>query len=140
MSILYDFFIAEGLGVPTYNAGASIAPGDRCQLERITPLQAGELLAVLREDGDGLDLMDEFILLTEEEADEWTQALPDDMMTILSQLSDDQVNVKAQLFAEATQEELGWSAENVEPVLFDLRQLAQRGLDAGKKMYLWNSL
>jgi hypothetical protein len=98
------------------------------------------MLAVIRGTGDSVELMDEFELLTDQNAEERTMSVPDDMVLKFSQLANDQISPLAQQFAEETYKELAWSTDDFIPVVTDLRRLSKRAIDTGKKMYLWNSL
>jgi hypothetical protein len=94
----------------------------------------------LRGGGDRIEMIDAFPLLTPEEAEEWTMSVPDDMTTALAALDGSQLPKVAQRCADETAEELGWSSDDFQDVLKQLRALARRALDTGKPMYLWNSL
>lgn len=140
MGILSDFFIADGPGVPDYQGGQAVPAEDRCQLKSITPLEAAGMLAVLRGDDDCLSLLDEFEVLTPEDAEEWTMSVPSDMVQRLAAIGPSEVSAVAAEFATATIEELGWSQDDFEPVVSELSALAKRAIESGKNMYLWNCL
>ncbi len=55
-------------------------------------------------------------------------------------MNDSKLVEVAQQCSEITEEELGWSANDLETVLRNLRQLSLRASETGKRMYLWNSL
>ena len=139
MGILSDFFIAGGNGVPDYNGGQGFAPEDVCAAKRITPLEAGGMLAVLR-GGDPVALTGEFKLVTPQEAEDWTMSVPQDMVDALAALEDAAIPAMSEKFAQATVEELGWSQADFEPLVNNLRALAKRAQDQGKTMYLWNCM
>src|SRR5688572_21168562 len=137
MSILSDFFIADGASVPNYGGGADFDEADKCQLKNLSPLQGGQFLAVLRNTSYDVELLNEFPLVTPEDAEDWTMSVPDDMVRALAALERDQIPSVAAKFAHATREELGWSAEVFVPIVTDLSALAGRAVATKKKMYLW---
>ncbi|MFO0821507.1 MAG: hypothetical protein U1A77_26420 [Pirellulales bacterium] len=110
------------------------------QFKGLSPLQGGQFLAVLRGKEYVVDMVGEFKLVTPEDAEDWTMSVPQDMVDKLATLQADQIpNIAAQ-FANATSEELGWSADEFLPVVTQLSALARRAVDTNKSMYLWNCL
>lgn len=140
MGILSDFFLASRGAVPHYAGGRGLAPEDVCSGKRITPLEAGHMLAILRGGGDAVELCGAFELLTPEEADEWTMSVPDDMVDALAALDAAAITRAAEQLAVATSDELGWSPADFEPLLTKLAALGRRARAQGKAMYLWNSM
>lgn len=140
MGILSDFFIADGSIVPDYQGGEAVDRSDKYQLKGITPLQAAQLLAVLRGQEYVVGMVREFKLVSPEEAEEWTMSVPQDMVHALAQIQGDQTAEIAAQFARATSEELEWSPNDFEPIVRELAALARRAMETGKSMYLWNSL
>ncbi len=140
MSILSDFFIADDSSTPKYDCGSHFPAEDRCQFKSITTLEAAGILSVIRGGEDCIELLDEFQLLTPQDAEEWIHRVPVDMTSALATLDDSQMPDIAQRCADLTAEELGWSPDDFQDVLYQLRTLARRALDTGKTMYLWNSL
>jgi len=140
MSILSDFFIAEIGSIPNYEGGDGFASQDKCQLRRITPLEASGMLSVLRGGIDRMELFGEFELLTPQDAEEWTMSVPLDMVESLAALDEDSIPTTAKSFAEVTADELGWQEQDFVPVVTDLSALAKRALSSGKTIFLWNCL
>jgi hypothetical protein len=140
MGVLGDFFIANESSHPTYDPGPSFPAEDRCQFKAITPLEAAGFLSVLRGDGDPLEVIDEFPLLTPQDAEEWIVSIPPDMPALLRELNASALVDVARRCADVTRDELGWSPGEIESVLRDLSQLSRRADETGKRMYLWNSL
>lgn len=138
MGILSDFFIAERSTVPKYDGGEKLDAADKCQFKGLSPLQGGQFLAVLRGQEYVVDMVSEFKLVTPEEAEEWTMAVPQDMVDKLAAIQNDQIAEIAAQFARATSEELGWSPEDFVPIVTELAALARRAIESGKAMYLWN--
>ena len=138
MSILSDFFIAEGTDVPDYEGGEAVAAEDKLQLRRITSLEAAGMLAAIRGLSSRKGLSREFELLTEPEAEEWTFSVPSDMVEKLATIPKTEFGALAQAFAESTAEELGWQQADFLPVVEGLSDLSQRARESGKQMYLWN--
>ena len=98
------------------------------------------MLAVIRGGGDPVALIDEFQLVTPQEAEDWTMSVPQDMVDALAALEDAAIPAMSKKFAHATAEELGWSQADFEPLVINLRALAKRAQDQGKAMYLWNCM
>jgi hypothetical protein len=140
MAILSDFFIAESGSVPDYHGDADFPAVDRCQFKSITPLEAAGVLSVLRGGGDAVELIGEFIVLTPEDAEEWTMSIPDDMVTTLATLAEPHLSEVAQQCSVETADEIGWSQDDFQVVLSQLRDLSVRAGQTGRKIYLWNSL
>ena len=140
MGILSDFFIADASTVPNYAGGEQFEAPDKCQFKGLTPLQGGQFLAVLRGKEYVVDMVSEFKLVTPEDAEDWTMSVPQDMVETLAAIEVDQIPNFASQFAYATSAELGWSADDFEPIVTQLAALARRAADTGKSMYLWNCL
>lgn len=138
MGLLSDFFIANASPVPNYEGGETFDDADKCQFKSISPLQAGQFLAVLRRVDYTVDLLSEFKLVTPEEAEDWTMSVPQDFVDALAKLKSGEIPALAARFAEATQEELSWEAEDFVPLIRDLSQLARRAVEERKAMFLWN--
>lgn len=139
MGLLCDFFIAEAEPIPNYD-GLEFPSSDRIQLRHISSLQCAQFLAVLRGQKYSVTLLKEFVLLTPQDADEWTMHVPEDMVEKLAQTKNDQISKIAEQFSKATSAELGWSSDDFVPIVSDLCGLARRALESKKKMYLWNSI
>jgi hypothetical protein len=140
MGLLSDFFIADAIPVPNYDGGESIDEADKCQFKNLTPLQAAQFLAVLRDQSYVVELMNEFELVTPEDAEDWTMSVPDDMVASLAKLETANIGTIASRFADATSEELGWSPEDFVPIVSKLSELGRRAIATNKKMFLWNCL
>lgn len=139
MGMLSDFFLADKATIPEYS-GMDVVPEDRCQFKGITPLEAAGILSVLRGGGDRMEMLDDFPLLTPQEAEEWTMSVPQDMVATLAELGDSQLLEVGRQCAQVTAEELGWSAEDFQAVISQLRGLARRATDTNRSMYLWIGL
>jgi hypothetical protein len=140
MGLLSTFFIANGSPVPNYEGGEEFDDADKCQFAGLTPLEGAQLLAVLRGETYQDDMISEFTLVTPEDAEDWTMAVPPDFVNALAGLEANEIPGLAAKFAEATAEELGSPADDFVPLISDLSSLARRALESGKTMFLWNSL
>ena len=140
MGLLSDFFIADATPAPNYEAGEAFDDADKCQFKGLTPLQCGQFLAVLRGQEYVVDMVNEFELVTPEDAEDWTMSVPQDMVVALAKIQPGQIPALAAKFAEATTEELGWSPGDFVPIITDLSALARRAVANNKTMYLWNCL
>lgn len=140
MGILSDFFILEEDITPEYDASKDWG-SHRCAYKGITPLEAAAMLKVIRESSDDrVEMMDEFKLLTAEDAEEWIMSVPDDMIDLLAAASQSKINDWATQCAELTREELNWNAIDFVEVFSDLSELSKTAIAEKMKMYLWNSL
>jgi hypothetical protein len=140
MGILSDFFLASGDAVPDYAGGAQFDASDKCQFKGLTPLQAGQFLAVLRGQKYTVEMVREFQLVTPEEAEQWTMCVPQDMVAAMAGIHDENITEIAGTFADITAKELRWTPQDFVPVVTELSALARRAIETGKSMYLWNSL
>ena len=140
MGILSDFFISDSSPIPNYDGGEGFDDADKCQFKWLSPLQCGQFLAVLRGQDYSVDMIREFKLVTPEDADDWTMSVPQDMVYALARLEPKEIPFLAVKFADATAEELGWSADDFVPIITELSALARRAVEKSKTMYLWNSL
>ncbi len=98
MGLLSDFFIADATPIPNYDGGESIDEADKCQFKNLTPLQAAQFLAVLRDQAYVVALMNEFELVTPEDAEDWTMSVPDDMVASLAKLETADIGIIAGRF------------------------------------------
>jgi hypothetical protein len=140
MGILSDFFIAAASPVPNYRGSEGFDDADKLQLRGLTPLQGAQFLAVIRGQEYALEMINEFRLVTPEDAEDWTMCVPQDFVTALANLPPSAIPILANQFAEATSEELGWSGEDFIPIVRDLSALARRAIENEKMMFLWNCL
>jgi hypothetical protein len=69
MGILCDFFIADGATVPNYDLGQEFDNADKCECKGLTSLECTQILAVLRRQAYSIDLINEFKLVTPEDAE-----------------------------------------------------------------------
>ena len=139
MGILSDFFIGEKDTIPTYDGGDDFASEDRCQLKSITPLEAAGILEALT-GRDTLEALDDFTLLTPQDAEDWTMSVPDEMVEALAALNDSRLADVAKRCSDITAEELHWTPGDFLSTISELRGLARRAVDENKTLYLWNSL
>jgi hypothetical protein len=67
-------------------------------------------------------------------------SVPQDMVTRLASIEHPQIAKIAALLADATSEEIAWSANDFIPIITELAALARRAIETKKSMFLWNSL
>ncbi len=140
MGILSDFFILSKGVTPEYNANKDWG-SHRCAYKSITPLEAAAMLKVIRESPDDrVKIMDEFTLLTPEDAEEWIMTVPDDMMKLLMSANESKIKDWAAECAEITKEELNWNASDFLEIFTCLSKLSKTAFAENMTMYLWNSL
>jgi hypothetical protein len=141
MGLLSDFFIARPDTAKSYGGDDPFPATDCCQYKDLSPLQAAQILAVLRGVPYDVSLLGEFPLVHQVSQDgPWTAKMPDDMVARLAQLRDNEIGPQSLAWAQATQEELAWDASDFEPIVRDLARLAQAAQTSGKSVYLWNCL
>lgn len=144
MALISDFFITAEPSASHYSGGEGLATDDYCRFEDISPLQAGQFLALLRGDDHSPEHTNEFRLVSASEdsgnEETWTMSVPQDMLMRLSKLDHLGINNMAQRLSEETQAELGLDAKEFKPFVSQLVELSKRALASGKVMYLWNSL
>ena len=137
MSSLSDFFLAENDSFPVYNAGVEYP--DKSQFKSLSILEISGILAVLN-NGDTIELLDNFKLLTPEDAEEWTYAIPNEMVLLLSKIEENQITNVAEKCAIETKEEIEWETNDFIPVITELRSLSLKAREQSKGLYFWNSL
>jgi hypothetical protein len=141
MGLLSDFFIAKPEDASTYNGKSSFASTDCCQYKQVSPLQAAQILAVLRGIPYEASLLREFPFVHQEcEDGPWTTKVPDDMTAALAHLEESEIRSQALAWSVATKEELRWRASDFEPIVRDLIKLAREAQGGGKSLFLWNCL
>jgi hypothetical protein len=141
MSVLSDFFVATPDTAKLYVGHEPFPTAHYCQYKSLTPLQAAQILAVLRGTPYHVSLIGEFPLVDEKTEDgPWTVKVPDDMVTRLAELQDVEVQTQSVAWAVETKEELAWTPVEFEPIVRDLVRLARAARADGKSMYLWNCL
>ena len=138
MGLLSDFFIADPSPIPNYEGGENFAAVDKCQFRDLSPLQGGQFLAVMRGQEYQVGMINEFKLVTSEDAEDWTMSVPQDFVHYLAKLQEDEIPSLAAKFAAATAEELNWSQDDFVPVVTDLSSLARRAIENRQSMFLWN--
>jgi len=68
----------------------------------------------------------------------WVFCLPDDFRDRLAALTPEQAPAVAQAWAQQEAPQSGgWAADNLEPILDNLREFAQRAVREGKSILLW---
>lgn len=140
MGILADFFISEKNIIPEYDCGPDFPDQDRYQLKGFTSLEAAGVFAVLKGENDAMSLIDQFELITPQDAEEWTMKVPDEMVILLSKLDKKDFPEKSEQCAKQTEDEIGWEASDFTYALEQLQKLASRAINNSKGMYFWNSL
>lgn len=142
MTLISDFFITAESSVPHYDGGDGMAAEDFCRFDDISPLQAGQLLALLRGEQYTSEHNHEFRLVSPEDSahETVTMSVPQDLLMRLAKYEQFDIAGLAQRFAETTHAELGRTTRDFVPLVTALVTLSKRALASGKVMYLWNSL
>lgn len=140
MSILSDFFISDKEDDPQYAGGVDFCDADKLVWKGLSPLQAAQILAIVRGIKYSPDLMSEFTLVSPEDADEWTMSVPSDMVIFFAELDETQIPKLAETISKTTYEELRAEADDFESFIKSFKILSQRCTAANKRLYLWNSL
>jgi hypothetical protein len=141
MSLLIDFFISTPVEVLGYLDHGNYPAVDCHQTSGIGPLEiAGIYSAILGTGTDALELMDDFRLVSPEDADEWIYSVPDEFVEILAECLDTEIVHFANAAAEITAEELSWEASDFESILKALAALSKRAQENDLNMYYWMSV
>jgi hypothetical protein len=138
MSILADFFIADGALAAALEDTSKIDPSDKLQARRLTPLEVGYLYQVAlgrRPEYDGKLGFETIKVLNDGE--QITTKLPDGFRDILASADGSQTKNWAHGWSQS---ELGWPESDCSDVATAIQQLAKRAKTAGKSLYLWNSV
>lgn len=141
MGLLTDFYIANQDNYTDYGTGVDFSEEDVVQAKYLTPLELGGVLAaLLDEEGKVMDLIDEFTLLTEEDAEDWISLIPKKMTDVLISMSNVEVQNAAERASQITKEELGWPAAEFETIITQLKALSMRAEKQNKQLYHWMGL
>jgi hypothetical protein len=144
VGIAADFFVAP----PTYalectrliqGGGAVLSDGfERAQYKNFTPIALGMLWAVLRnEKWDASRHALEHVCHAEN-GESWLLRFPDELRDLISLLDEREINRVADAWAHPR--EVPSNAEELKPVLRDLKRLAAQARKNGGALYLWGSL
>ena len=139
MSLLADFFLSpdDADAVRYEEEPASFA--DRLQLKSLTELELSTLWAILQGVEWDESMLDHFASVFEQQAKDSTiQRLPDALLTDLIALSPADTPAVASKWAAT--DELACKAEDVLPVIQDLRALASKASGTQQHVYFWNCL
>jgi|WetSurSiteA1Bulk_404760.scaffolds.fasta_scaffold103347_2 hypothetical protein len=140
MGILSDFFIHSKDATPEFDPSKDWG-SHRCAYKGITPLEAAAMLKAIRQSSDDrVSMMNEFKLLTLEDAEEWIMSVPDDMVKSLASANESKINDWATECTEMTKEELNWKASDFVEVITGLSKLSKTAIAENMNMYLWKSL
>ena len=139
MGLLTDFFISTPDEFGNYGESENFCDEDRCQYRYITPLEAAGLLTAIENDGDALDSVSEFKLLTPENGEEWTISCPPKFTELLAQLDNDSIPAVAERCTTSI-DSLDYTQDDYIQLLSDLNRLAIRANASKKSLYLWISL
>ena len=137
MSSLCDFFLSDNNNSLQYDGGPAYT--DKCQFKSLSILEVAGILAVLN-GGDAVELLDDFQLLTPEDAEEWIYLVPVEMTELLSNIDPSEIEEIAEKCAVETVEEIAWETSDFLPVITALRSLAVKARQLNKDLYVWNSL
>ncbi len=139
MSILADFFIADAKTAADLDHTIDLPSRDVASYRRITELGIGFLKQILENRPLGFDPNSGFTTVrVVNEGERVTTEFPREFVSRLANISDAEIPGLAAKWAAC--EEPGWDAGHVEPVIRDLRRLAQEAGRRDVAMYLWNCL
>ncbi|MCG8408380.1 MAG: hypothetical protein MI923_24530 [Phycisphaerales bacterium] len=140
MAILSDFYVADNDVAARHRGDArNQIDTDRVQWKGITPLELSILRAIVHrtewqdEDMDAFDC-----ILDVDSGSRMIHRLPDDLRDRLSRVDEQEIERLASEWSAT--DELECQADDIRPLLVDLRRLSQSAKVATGGVYLWNCL
>ncbi len=136
MSILSDIYISRDTEAVKYDTTPDIFT-ERAQFNGMTPLELSMLWAIMRgSDWDVAMLKDFACLLQIEDGERLIHSFPAAMVTVLGQLTSDQIRDVSAKWAAT--EELACSPSDIQPVVEEMTRLARSATASGRGLYVWN--
>ena len=139
MGLLADIFIASLEVAKKLDDTSSLPQEDVAQYGRMTELEMGFIKQLLIGEELSFDpnLGFEAINIVDD-GERVTTMFPNDMITMLANMNDEQMTHVANGLAES--EEMQCDPSDVMPVLIDLKKLAAKAEEFGQGLFLWNCL
>ena len=135
MGMLTELFIGSEEDARTYGP-ASASQFDALQLGGLTDLEFGTLWAIL--EGVKWDAKKHVLRKVAATAEQWTFAFPESYLDRLRSLPASELPSAASMWA--SRPEINAGADEVEPVIEQLVQLAREATERKQSLFLWVSL
>ncbi len=137
MGVLADFIVATEADASEYDGSAKIPDSHRAQHKRLTEVELGTLYHITQ--GKPVDddtLYDFNVIRVVDDGEQLTTELLPDLIVRLAAASNDDLDGWAEVWSET--DELSCDADDVRPILDDLRRLSRLAAAERKSVYLWN--
>ena len=133
------FFVSDRTTAGQVSLNHSLPPQDVAERSFVDTLKLSTLWTIMAgSNDDPIELMDQFpeIRSTDEE---WTNEIPEDLVTLLSTATDSDLKSAAMRWIE-TDEMLGYETLEAVDLLIDVRRVARRAREAKQPLFLYLSL
>lgn len=139
MGVLADFIVANEAEAAAYDGDRSIRDSHRAQYKSLTQIDLGTLYYITQGKEVGDDTVYDFKVILDVDREECltTEFLPD-LVSRLASADDQDLDAWAELWGQT--EELQCAADEMLPVLKELRRLSKLAQTEAKSVYLWNCL
>lgn len=143
MGILADFIVAAPEDALDYGTlvreGRPVSPDrfQRAEYKNITPLALGMLWAILRHEKWDVKRHRLEDVWHADNGEEWLFRFPDELTELLAALGEAAINADAHAWVGR---EVPGNADELKPVLRDLKELANQAQQQCRNLYLWGSL
>ena len=137
MGVLADFIVANEAEAAAYDGDTSIRDSHRAQYKSFTEIELGTLYHITQGKEVSDDTVYDFKVIREVDGGErlTTELLPD-LVSRLASADDQDLDAWAELWGQT--EEIQCAADEMLPVLKDLRRLSKLAHTEAKSVYLWN--
>ncbi len=136
MSLLSDIYVASPEAATSYDEQQTVADGDRAQLPGVTFLELSTLWALLEAREWEDSYMNAFACVFERDGGErLIYSLPTQFVARLASLDAGSIQSAAELWSQT--EELACSAADVVPGITEMAEVARRGEQSGRRLYIW---
>lgn len=137
MAVLSELFISTPAQAAEYDETQSIADDDGAQFTSFTGLELSTLQAIIEGREWDVSLLDSYHTVLERNAGERIICeLPSAFLERLASLDDEAITTASEAWAKT--DEMVCSADDVRPIIEELRRLAERARSSGRGVFLWN--
>jgi hypothetical protein len=137
MAVLAELFISTPAQAAEYDETQSVADEDGAQFTSFTGLELSTLQAIIEGREWDVSMLDSFRTVLEQDGGErMICELPTAFLERLASLDDEAITTAAEAWAKT--DEMVCSADDVRPIIEELRRLAQRARSSGRGVFLWN--
>lgn len=138
MGILSDFFLADkNIDSVDYDSPHGLPDEEFFESKGMDTLIMSIIYASLADIEYNIELMDMFVDVINTKNEGMTARLPEEFVSLLALINQDNLLEACQKCAIGTEEELAWEAADFEYLLTELSKLATVAKQKNKAIYLW---